>query len=556
MAIFDPHSDLPQTIDIGGDIYSLGTEKSVNLGFKSRKQFLDTFGENSNSERLLRKYMNYSLKGKQNLVFESPEDKEKLLKILRNRANNLKESEKFTSSILKNTIIRRSYLNILKIIQELEGSDNKKTNHDLFKFMNIDILPCTKAKKYIKSIDDDHKFQLILEMAWYLLHPDEATSKLGCEWAKLIKQLDTLRPADIAAEIRKNDTSMEPTKNAFNYFKKINLQTVAKSETIKNALDEAKRLATQIQDETAANEVKKRLELLLNILEMKKYLDKGDNTNKSIKNIESSMIINPMKGGGAALNKPLGMAMKPLFDYFKVVYDPIYTFLENSIRANKNNIVIPQLTTLLHICNNLNPSDTNISGGHTYGVYRIINVDSELLQFINNMINETSKYISPLTDIDKNTFNKQLFRLPKVRLSSLSNTASNSTYKDSNNIYIQFFTMGTNINIMSKSILKEELNNAVKEFYKEDNIYIVCTKSDNITEQIPINVYDIDYSLVDVSNNTTNIDNIPENYFNKNKDMLSDIYFENLLDIKPYTVYNDTELALSIFIALKELMPQ
>jgi hypothetical protein len=116
--------------------------------------------------------------------------------------------------------------------------------------------------------------------------------------------------------------------------------------------------------------------------------------------------------------------------------------------------------------------------------------------------------------------------------------------------------MGTNINFMSKSILKEKLNNAVKEFYKEDNIYIVCTKSDNITEQIPINVYDIDYSLVDVSNNTTNIDNIPENYFNKNKDMLSDIYFENLLDIKPYTVYNDTELALSIFIALKELMPQ
>ena len=565
MAVFkDPCSDLPQTIDIGGDIYFLGPEKSIDLAFKSREQFLKAFVENKeNTEKretecLLRKYMYYSVKGKKNLVFDSPEDKEKLIKILRNRANNLKESEKFTSSILKNTIIKRSYLNILKIIQELEGSsDNKKTQYDLLKFMNIDILPCTKAKKYIKDIDDARKFQLVLEMAWYLLHPDEATSKLGCQWAKLIKQLDTLRPADIATEISKNDTGIEPNKSAFNYFKKINLQTVAKSETIKNALDQAKKFAADIQDTNATNEVKNRLELLLKILEMKKYLDKEDNTNKSIKNIERSMIINPMKGGGAALNKPLGMAMKPLFDYFKVVYDPIYTFLEESIKKyranNKNKIIIPQLTSLLHICNNIKPSDTNTSGGHTYGVYRIINVNSELLQFINGMINETSNYISPLTDINKNTFNKQLFRLPKVRLSSLSNI-SNSTDKDYNNLYIQFFTMGANINLMSKSILKEDTDNAIKEFYKEGNIYIVCTKSDNITEQIPINVHDIDYNKVDVSEDVK-IDNIPENYFNKNKDALSEIKLENLLDIKPYVVYNDTELALSIFIALKELMP-
>jgi hypothetical protein len=176
------------------------------------------------------------------------------------------------------------------------------------------------------------------------------------------------------------------------------------------------------------------------------------------------------------------------------------------------------------------------------------------------MINETNKYISPLTNIDKNTFNKQIFKLPKVRLSSLSNisnTNSNSMYKDSNNLY-QFFTMGSNINYHTLPSLKlaDNTEEAVKEFYKEGNIYIVCTKSDNITEQIPINVHDIDYNTIDVSENPIKIDNIPENYFNKNKDGLSEIKLENLLDIKPYSVYNDTELALSIFIALKELMPQ
>ena len=561
MATFiDKYSYLPQTVDIGGDIYFLGPERSMNLAFKSRKQFLDTFG--SESERLLRKYMNYSVKGKNKLVFDPPEDKPALLKILKDRATKLKSSKEFTSSTLKNAIFKRSYDSIIKIIQQLESSN---TN------IKVDDVACATVKKQVNDISEDHKFQMILEMAWYLLHPDKVPAEVGCEWAKMIENLDKLRLGDIVTEIREAQTKsgVEPSKDAFNYFKKINLQMVAKSVTIENALEQAKKFATEIQDESAINKVKNRLKLLLDILELKKYLandlpvDKdrmkiisSDESNT----IKRSMITNPMKGGGLALNKPLGIAMKPLFDYFKVVYDPIYTFLERSIKEyrSKNNIIIPQLTTLLHICNNLNSSS-----GDIYGVYRITNVDLELLQFINTMINETSKHVTTFTnDKTKNTFNKQLFKLPKVRLSSLPNKSlapalDNSTYRDPDTLpYIQFFTMGTNINLMTKSILIEDTNNAVKDFYKEGNIYMVCTNSKNITEQLPINVYDIDYSKVDISINTSKIDNIPENYFNKNKDALSDIYLEGLLDIKPYVVYNDAELALSIFIAFKELMPQ
>ena len=112
--------------------------------------------------------------------------------------------------------------------------------------------------------------------------------------------------------------------------------------------------------------------------------------------------------------------------------------------------------------------------------------------------------------------------------------------------------MGTNINLMSKSILKEDTDKAVKEFYKEGNIYMVCSKLDNIAENIPINVYDIDYTK-----DTVDIDKLLDNYFNKNIETLKDeVFLENLLDIKPYVVYNDAELALSIFIAFNELMPK
>ena len=238
-AFIDKYSYLPQTVDIGGDIYSLGAENPVNLGFKNRNQFLDTFG--SKSESLLRKYMNYSVKGKNKLVFDSPEDKNELIKILKKRATVLKTSNGFTNSTLKSEIFKRSYLYIQKLIADLEGSGSNS--------IKVDDEACATAKKQIKDIKDDHKFQIILEMAWYLLHPDDVPSEVGCEWAKMIKQLDTLRLGDIVAEIREADRASEPSKNAFNYFKKINLQTVAKSDTIRNALDQAKKFATDIQSE-------------------------------------------------------------------------------------------------------------------------------------------------------------------------------------------------------------------------------------------------------------------------------------------------------------------
>jgi len=210
--------------------------------------------------------MNYSVKSKNKLVFDSPEDKPALLKILKDRANKLKSSTEFTSSTLKNQIFVKSYDNIIKIIQQLEGSGT--TN------IKVDDVACATAKKQVKDIEEDHKFQMILEMAWYLLHPDKVPAEVGCEWAKMIEKLDKLRLGDIVTEIRDAQTKsgIPPNKDAFNYFKKINLQTVAKSVTIENALEQAKKFATEIQDQSAVDKVKNRLKLLLDILEMKKYL--------------------------------------------------------------------------------------------------------------------------------------------------------------------------------------------------------------------------------------------------------------------------------------------
>ena len=573
----DPFPNLPQVVDIGNDRYFMGAQKPIELGFKDRTDYIKSFSDNSRTEFLIRKYLYISLKGKKRLVFEDPKEKAELIAILRKRAKKIESSNEFTSSTLKNTLLQRSYLNIQRLIQELEGPDYKG-----FKFPSLpDIsLPCTKAKKYIRTIPENRLYQLILEIAWYLLHPDDVPEKVKCDWAKTIKQLDTLRIGDLVINEKQNGNNVSPS----NYFKRINLSSVVKSKTLVNALDQAREMAQQIEGTTANDNMKERLQTLINILEIKKYLSDDLPVDKdrvkiidvpAATSISNSLISNPMKGGagagaGKALDKPLGIAMRPLFNYFKVVFDPVYSLLESSIdtyskKTDIQKVMIPQLTTVLHICNNLNPSETTTSGLNTYGVYRIKNVDETLIAFMNNMIASTDTYVSSVgDDAKRNIFNRQLFHLPKVRLSSLLNKFVDPTkYSDPDSIpYIQLFTVGGNLRLIEKDKfmnstkpeMTEEVFKAVNEFFAPTDLYILCTKSDNVKENIPMNMYEIDYDTIDVGETGIQIDNISNNYFNKNKK--PELYLENLVTLLPYVVFNDAELALSILILFKELMPK
>jgi len=504
--------------------------------------------------------MFYSLKNKRKLDFDSLNDKKDLIAILKERAKQLKNSAEFTSSILKNTAIQRSFINIEKLIQELENVKTTVTSDTKTAVKE----PCFNSTE---RISDDHLFQIFLEIAWYLVHPDKLPSEIQCEWLNLIKKMDTLRLGDIIEDIRQtNERNISNVRtNAFNYFKKINIGEIAKADTLKNALDKAKRVALDIQGDNSNKEIKTRLKSLLNILEMKKYLSNDlrlDEDRMKIidasasSNIQRTMPSNPMKGGTTnALGKPLRTAMMPIYDYFKVVYDPIYSFLDTSlsnyINHNTTNkrISLPQLTTILHICNNLSGE----------GIYRVTNVDGEILQFIRTLLSDTDMYLSKLQENkDKNTFNRQLFKLPRVRLTSLMNKFLNSSsYKNPDDIiYIQFFIVGGNARLLDESEFKSDdvLFEAINDFFRNSDLFIHCTKSDNVSENINMNAtYEIDYNTIDVGNNLIKIDNLPNNYFNKHKD--DKLYLDELLSISPYIVCNDAEIALCIFILSKYLLP-
>ena len=76
-------------------------------------------------------------------------------------------------------------------------------------------------------------------------------------------------------------------------------------------------------------------------------------------------------------------------------------------------------------------------------------------------------------------------------------------------------------------------------------------------------MYEIDFDSIDVAENGIKIEHLPDNYFNleENKEKTGktektdELFLDKIVTIKPYVVFNDAELALSIFTAFKELMP-
>ena len=582
-------------IDVGGDRYYLGADKPIDLAYKGRVDFVNTFLKNANedtkknTEYLLRKYMYYNPKSSPSYKIESAEDKEKLIKILENRMASLQESQGFSSSLLKNSYFQRTYKQLQDIVEQIKQSDvNNGINAEMIQ----------KQLNTLKAIPKDKIFALVLEMSWYLLQPEKVPKKLLRSWTDMVKKLDNDRLPDLIAkihDIEKSKGTISLT-NSYNYFKRINLGTYAKN---KSALEDVVDIAATAQDDRAKEELQKRLEALVALLQLRKYLDQTEtntigpkvNTKKlgdklpenplSVTASASASATQPepsappmeQKGGNHSIfDKKMGVAMSPLFDFFKGMFDPVYGFVESSIHsysATKKNTytnTIPYLLVLLHICLHIQPSHGKEGGQPTYGVYRITNVPSELVSFIRFLINKTQEHLQDLpTDEEKNTFNEQIFQLPKIHITSLLKPLeSPKAFKDPDEFpYIQIFTLGDNMELPARQTflnssdpkLTEQAYLSCSEFFTENNLYLVITRPSQARQNIPMNVHTIDFGQINVEENGFPIDTMPDHYFNKPKND-TPLTLEKVMKLTPYALCNDGEVALSVLIGLKERMPK
>jgi hypothetical protein len=694
--------ELPFMIDVGGDRYYLAKDQTapIDLAYKNRKEFYNTFLKDAPNdtekrliERLLRQYMYYSPKLNRKYKFKTELDKRKVIEILKKRVTQLKASNEFTSSLIKNKFFQDTYLRIQEIIRQIEESGLNRT-------------PLTNTEsqhlKYLEGLTEDKKFHLLLELSWYLLHAGDIPRDVLKNWVSVVQKQENLRIRDLITNIQAEKVK-KPELITFdkplNYFQRINIGKSAKSN---DKYAEAFQMAIQSKDDQAKKALLERLESILTVLKTKQIIQENlerneygpvvdtegieaklekttvnplgsslttpavadpDSTpaattpaattpvpssasasakstpssksritnlgqrakqkqNKTSRDSSSTALstkserkpdakalvqmtqpapsANPeekqaepapaksepskqevkkksaMKGkkqqGGALsiFDKKLGIAMNPLFDYFKGMYDPIYTFLETTMKnyskQNPTINLLPSLLTLLHLCLNIQPAANREGGQPTYGVYRIVHTPPELLSYLRLLILRTEERVNELpNDEEKNLFQEQVFSLPKVRLTTLLNPFVNpKAYKDPDEFpYFQLFTVGDNLTIppretflnASNPKLTEMAYEATEEFFEENDLYLVCTRPSQAREGIPMNVHTVDFNTIDVGENSFSIDVMPDHYFNKKKNDKTPS-LEKLVELTPYVCCNDGEVAMSVLIGLKERMPK
>lgn len=615
MSYSDPCPNLSLAIDVAGDKYYLGTDRTVELGYKSRKDFLNAFGDNTDTICLLRKYMPIA-NDLSKTVFDSEEERTRLVQILEARAGALKASNQFNSSILKNIVIQRNYTGLLKAIEVLKGEPYKPKDFGLKEKLKglkgavpSAFTPTSVYKEYAMKLTDEQKIQLVLEMSWFLMHPELVPKKAQRRWFKLVKRLDMLRLDEFAGLSSKIQELMQknPGKPLLDYFKSINLgkamglSNISDLNTIQpTTLDEIFMLGCE-QDKSVLED---RLRTILQLLKAKEYLsDAQIQQLEDLRNKDAGDILNDLSGsivespgmppeivqsGGAEekeISHGLRKSLIPFFDYFSGMYDPVYGVLDGAISQinPSDKPSVEELVRLFNIVSKINPENDP----KKYGVYRLVGFQKSVVEFVRHLIKSTEFHTDKLSDSEKKEYFEDLEKLPRIRLSSVVNQFS-STYKDPTTLpFVSLMLIGAGITIKEKGDIEDpnngfisksmkshgvssanktlaslnfgQIQDAITEYFggaksesesESDNIYIVCN-SDNT--KLPLVLYDIDINTVKLDDTAIYGVLLENNYFNKLTVGNDPLYLDDLLGIDNENILNEAGFALAIFISLKDL---
>lgn len=581
-------------INIGGDIYYLEKNAPMLFVYKDRYAFEKTFRPLSTNalplsriEQLLRTYFPLSRKSTDPFVFssDSPKDKADVLTILKRRRDQIQGSLINTVSQLNLSVILE---NIDNIIKQLETGTTISSN-----------------KKSRKKLTETEMFELILEFSWYLMHPN---MNMNDQWEDMIKKLDTKALDKIVSEIQEEEKKQgaESTK-PLNYFKHIDLQDVMKQPTKEAALQRVKNMVVFPTTQTG-KEMKTRLTNLLNILYMKKYIEKPSyQMNLPViqnKNLQSTRNYLPIrlvqKGGGNEVKEEvepnnkgsnqvkeeveekeekeetiiptsaLYSAFLPLVEYLRTMYDPLYSFFEKVIKKEKSHQkdkLLHSLLTLLHLCNHI-PSDK-------YGIYRIEHVPTSAFAFIGSLLDKISPEVTPPKNTppteDQIDFLANLMKLPKLALSTFKiGYKTTKSYKNPENVpsdmpYVHFMILDKNMKYLSESQFPQDSNERgtqmteVAEFFQENTLYLSVSDSKPSENTVtPMRVYSIDFNQIENDSNALPIDELKDNYFNK---YIADkkepsLSLERMIDLAPEQTLNQGVIAMCIHILLQYQLSQ
>jgi hypothetical protein len=522
-----PHIEKEQPLDIvinvGGIQYTLNREKQgINYLFRSYNDFETTFKNVADRskvpfekiQQLFIKYMRVEPFREQDFGAIPANDKIVLKKILEHYLKYLKYSSEISSKAVVNSMFDRTYHNIQKIIEAIGGKPQD------FSKMSV---TCTQSKKKLIELDDELKKQMILEFTWLLQHPKDIRSERGCKWADMVSELADIRLDDMISQIPR-----EPQQSQDNEKK-------------------------EDEKEDSKN---------IDLYNKTKLTQKGGDMSSHIKALFTVLNVAQMSktpftqiGGGSAtddfhdvLTKKLSLALLPLFDSIKSMYQPVYGMLESCmIRSHiKKRKILEPLLVLLHISNHFIGSRNEC-----HGIYRIRNTNKVLTPFITTQLQCSMTRIQKMSAAKRKKCLETIHQLSPIRVSSLpKRNAVPSIKKESPLPTVQYITLDGNLTIppferfyrKGSEAEKESTFQAITDFFTKDDIYMVYAPSD----EIPMNLYEIDYSTVDTKD--THIPIVThDSYFTSHPHDL-----QQFVPLVENAIYTNAELVLSIFIALKE----
>jgi hypothetical protein len=539
-------------VDIGGDIYFMGSQQSIKLFAKSRQDFDKAFTKPRAAE-LICKYFQY---GQKEMPDVAAADLTPLIDILQARYNTLKAAAPLNNSVLSMMSVLPYMKNLESILITLKAKLAKPA-------IRTEIQTTQRQTEQLREDfkSDENKLGTLLEFAYYMLHPEQVPTSIRSKWLEVVEELQRIRPERVVELIRDavatGDEGTGERIEPFNYFQRLKLSNVATKPSIINSFEEAKK---QIVENLQGKEQKRltdRLKAVATILQIHGYLD----TDKIDDLIKSANASATLEGISAELITKIGYSLDPIFSYFEKVYDPTYKFLKQAVGnyvSSGKVIPVSGLMRLVGFSNIIN-SLAKISLHRYYGIIRLDNLDPSIIEFLRELNTSIDDKLKREVSIDtyKSEFFQQLVSLPVTTKDAIKAAAIDHI---GSSPIIGFFLseqidLPKNVNAMlqPKTGFLDKVSNEVKgkiagkmqgpvysqflnalqEFFKPNSIFMICGKYENYPRMVPYRIMTMDTSVSPV---------VPVRI--GNEDAIMAFIKENLneTDIRLYDLINSTNL--------------
>lgn len=547
---------LSDFVDIGGECFNVtgvnavtspterNNTKTYDLICKSSSDFHNTFHsiitEFPDAIRLFRTYLPYQIPQLQGI---QEHEKVLLKSIIQKRIDSLKISvENSNKASIKNGQFSTYHRNLKKLLKDIDAAESTPS------VTSVDTLQARVTDKFSK----EKVYYVLMELAWYLLHPDKLTTNAD-EWVKLLNVIEKLNLGELVKGLHKTD------------------QHTMQIDT--DRVMGATNLGAALSEPDDSMELKQRLESILQLFVTRKYLKQMDKNQKGpIVNIKelSGKLPGSMDGGANNVNEnavspsvnqsksikinrnSMAKMMQPFYDFFKQKYAPVTEALSKEM---PDGLSLVSLSKLLFVCQKItsrNPIQ--------HGIYRITNMDAALIAFLKTQLGSIEAHVKEIEEAKKDvpSFIEAAGLVPIVSITTLVNKFGKGHYTDPDNLpVVRVMIKGINLEPNEKEMTfdtdtqKIEFDNGLAEVFTDDAIYLVCNTA--ISTQTPMDIYDVDYSTVNVSKDTC-VFTDREGYFKIHKS--PPMMLETVMKVNPNILFNHGMLALCMFIASEELLPK